>query len=150
MKDIFRIEAVPFDEEKHRKLLEKWREIYNRGDQVLMLPNGYSRIPGVVTNIAKSGDGRILGSLTGTHLIGLDPFIKNPNATPFELLQALFMLCRSLEVDAARGGAQEAYIAIPNDEIQYQEMMQKVGFVETAQGCKIYRHQFFPEVEVKE
>lgn len=124
-------------------MLEKWRAIFNAGEPVCELPNGYEN-KGVVTNVAVAGDKRTLGSLTGTMVITLDPFLKNPTASPIEILQALFALTRATEVDGMRAGAQEAYIAIPNDLPDYQALVEKCGFMETAQNCKIYRHQFFP------
>lgn len=149
MRDIFKMSVRPF-EERDRKILDRWRaEFSDRAD--LKLPNNnYVKDPGgVVTNVALAGDGRLLGSLTASTGLILDPFIQNQKNSPHELLQALFMLTRSLEGEGARAGAQASYICIPDDLETYQGLVEKAGFVRIGEGCKFYKHDFFP-VEKKQ
>lgn len=117
--------------------LEKWRSEFQDG--LLEVPNGYEG-NGLETAVAEARDGRILGSLTATSIVSLDPYIRNPHAGKAELLQSLFALCRALEYRAKRAGLVESYIAVPNLLEDYQSVVKRCGFQETAENCKIYRH----------
>ena len=135
---MFDIGLRPF-KESDLEQLEAWRVLFQEGK--LELPHGYEGT-NVETAVALRGDGSTLGALTATLICALDPYIKNPNATRTELLQSLFALCRAQEYAAQRFGARESYIAVPNDLPEYQEIVKRCGFVETATNCRIYRHVF--------
>ena|SRR5258707_14162536 len=116
-------------------LLEEWRKQFKEG--LLTLPNGYEG-PGIETEVALR-NGRITGSLTATTIVCLDPYIRNPEANHLEAVTGLFMLCRHLESNARRAGMRESCIAVPNALADYQKIVERVGFVETAPDCKVYR-----------
>jgi len=117
--------------------LEKWRQEFKNGS--LEVPHGYEHY-NVETAVAVKGD-RILGALTGTIIVSLDPYIRNPEAGTAESLQSLFALCRSLEYRAKKQmGCVESYIAVPNSLEEYKGIVKRCGFEETAQNCAIFRH----------
>jgi hypothetical protein len=120
-------------------ILESWRKAFPEAD--LEMPNGYAG-PGVATAVSIAKDGRLLGSLTGTMIlaVSLDPYLKNPEAGRLESLASLYSLCDSMEYQASLNGAIDAYVAIPNLLPEYQKLIvEKCGFEETAQTCRIYR-----------
>lgn len=138
----FQISLRPFDE-KDKKMLDRWRtEFADKAD--LKLPHGY-RDHGVITNIAVSSDKRAIASLTGVQSLVLDPFIQSQMAGKAELLQALFVLTRSLEIDSQYVGAKASFICIPNDLADYQDLVKKTGFEEIGEDCKFYKHTY-PQV----
>lgn len=141
MRDLFSISVRPYEAEKDEKILNRWRD--ESKDVNLEIPFGYEKKVGVMTNSAVSGDGRLLGSLTGLNGLILDPFIRNREAGSAELLQALFALTRSTELIAMRAGAQASFITIPNELEDYQKLVEKCGFSEIDRNCKIYRHPFY-------
>jgi len=133
--------AVP--RETDFEQIEKWRREFAEGQ--LEVPNGYGG-EGVATVIGLSRDGKLLGSLTATIItaVSLDPLIKNPSANRKEVFAALFAMTRALEYQAQLNGARDAYIAIPDALPEYQELVQRCGFEETAQRCRLYRHPLRP------
>lgn len=135
--NIFGITLRPFTKEDE-EILEPNRKAFVGGS--LEIPNGYEG-ENVETVTILNGEGRIIGSLTGTIIIALDPFIKVQGTGRTESLQGLFAACRALEYRGAKHGAREAYIAVPDSLPEYQELVKRVGFQETAQNCKIYRRQ---------
>lgn len=115
--------------------LELWRKAYSKGS--LELPHGYQDT-NVSTVVAATQHG-ILGSLTGTLILSLDPLIRNPSVPGPEMLVALHAMTRHLECNALMAGARESFIAVPTEEEKYSRLVERCGFVETAQNCKIYR-----------
>lgn len=118
------------------QLLETWRKAYSKGS--LELPHGYTG-PSVDTVVAVDGQGQLMASLTGTLVLSLDPLIRNPLTPGPESLVALHALTRHLECNALSAGCRESFIAVPADEEKYMRIVERCGFVETAQSCKIYR-----------
>lgn len=116
--------------------LEAWRRLYPHA--TLDLPHGYSE-DSVETVVAEAEDKRLLGSMTGTRVVVVDPYIRNPQAGRIESLESATLMCRHLECEAIKGGARDIYIAISNDDVKWQELVQRLGFSETAPGCRTYR-----------
>lgn len=117
-------------------ILEAWRRGFASAD--LTLPFGYESA-GVETAVALNSKGVITGALTAVIVASLDTYIRNPAANAAESLLGLHALCRHLESNAIRAGARESFIAVPHALAKYQGLVQKCGFVETAQECKIFR-----------
>ena len=115
--------------------LEQWRKEFAAAD--LEFPVG----PGVATAVARRRDGSLIGSLSASIItaVSLDPLIRNPDAGRAETLAGLFALTANLEYQAQLNGAAASFIAIPNLLSDYQELVQKLGFSETAQHCRIFR-----------
>lgn len=122
-------------------LLEKWRKEFVHAD--LELPHGYVN-DGVATAVARSKDGTLLSSLTAQIItaVCLDPVLCNPDAPRKDIFVAAFALARTLEYQAQLNGARAAFIAIPQSMPEWQKVIEKCGFEETAQRCKLYRHSF--------
>lgn len=120
------------------ELLEKWRNEFASAD--LELPEGWSG-EGVATATARTKDGELLGSLTATLVNGvtLDPLLLRPGASRTEALAGLFALTNSLEYQAQLNGAVASFIAVPNLLPDYQSLVLRCGFQETAQHCKLFR-----------
>lgn len=120
-------------------LLEQWRREFDAAD--LELPEGYAG-NGVATAVARRKDGSLIGSLTAEIITAasLDPVLLNPHAGRSEKLAALFALTRAMEYQASLNGAAASFIAVPNLLPEYQALVQRCGFEETAQACKLYRH----------
>ena len=116
--------------------LEMWRKQFAQAD--LTRPFGYDA-PGVETAVHVNGKGQLTGALTAVLVTSLDTYIRNPQASETESLLGLHALCRHLESNATKAGARESFIAVPNTLAKYQGIVQKVGFVVTAQDCKIFR-----------
>lgn len=131
--------GVPKDEDF--ELLERWRRDFSAAS--LELPEGYAS-DGVATAVARRADSTLIGSLTASicTAVSLDPLLRNPDAGRKEVFAGLFALTRTLEYQAQLNGARSAYVAIPNLLGEYQELIQKCGFKETAQHCRIFRHSF--------
>jgi hypothetical protein len=121
--------------------LEKWRKEFATAD--LELPENYVS-DGVATAVAKTKEGKLIGSLTASIIlaVSLDPLIRNPDSGRTETLAGLFALTRALEYQAALNGAAASFIAVPNLLPNYQELVVKCGFEPTAQHCSLYRHSF--------
>ena len=121
--------------------LERWRQDFAAAD--LELPEGYAN-DGVATAVARNKKGDLIGSLTAEIItaVSLDPWLGNPNAGRHERLTGLFTLTRALEYQAKINGAVAAFIAVPDTLKEYQQLVQRFGFEETAQHCRLYRHSF--------
>ena len=130
---MFNLEVRPFIKDDFSQL-EEWREKFDKGS--LELPYGYEE-RSVETAVAALPGGEIIGSLTGTHGLILDPYIGNP-AHPS--LNALFALTRTLEYRARRLGCRDSYIAIPNGMEDYRKLVKRFGFQTICENCEILRH----------
>lgn len=123
------------------EVLEKWRKEFAYAD--LELPSGYAA-DGVATAVARTKDGTLLSSLTAQIItaVCLDPILCNPDASRKDVFVAAFALARTLEYQAQLNGAKAAFIAIPDCMPEWQKVIEKCGFEQTAQRCKLYRHSF--------
>jgi hypothetical protein len=121
--------------------LETWRRQFVAAE--LELPEGYVN-EGVATAVARTQDGRLLGSLTGTLVTGfsLDPLLLRPGTEHKEALAGLFALTNTLEYQAQLNGAAASLVAIPDLLPAYQHLIKKCGFKQTAEFCKIYRRSY--------
>ncbi|SRR6266550_1638245 len=121
--------------------LERWRQDFAAAD--LELPEGYAN-DGVATAVARNKKGDLIGSLTAEIILAasLDPFIRNPLAGRHESLSGLFALTRALEYQAQLAGAAASFIAVPNLLPDYQALVKRCGYDETAQSCKLFRRSF--------
>lgn len=121
--------------------LDLFRRSYLNG--WLELPKGLSA-PGVETAVAEK-DGKPLASLTGTSAVLLDPFIHDPEAKGTDVFSAVLALERVLTYNAQVGGAVDAYIAIPVQEMAYIEMVKRCGYEITCTDCVIMRRPLVPD-----
>ena len=115
--------------------LEEWRQLYTKGE--LELPHGYAK-QGVQTWVITEG-GDLVMSLTGSYLIGLDPLIKNPSTSPATLSLGLQKLEAVLTAKAVEAQCVDAFIAVPDTEVEYLSFLKKRGYIVTAQNCVILR-----------
>lgn len=109
----------------------------------LELPHGFSA-SGVETAIAEK-NGKIVGSLTGTNAVLFDPFIHDKNASGSDIFSAVLALERVLAYKAQTGGAMDGYIAIPEQETAYIEMVKRCGYSITCENCVILRRPLVPD-----
>lgn len=116
-----------------REYLEGWLEV----------PHGFSGL-GVETAVAEK-DGKIIGSLTGTSAVLMDPFIHDKRASGSDVFSAVLALERVLAYKAQTGGALDAYIAIPEQETAYIEMVKRCGYAVTCERCVILRRPLVPD-----
>jgi hypothetical protein len=129
----------PFEEED-KEQLEQWRQDYAPAD--LELPHGYAN-PGESTEtivITRDDASRIL-SLTGTLILGLDPLLRDSEATGPEVAKALEMAEAVLTFLGVKAGAVDAFIAVPESLKEYITFLTnpKRGYEVTAQHCVILR-----------
>lgn len=115
--------------------LEAWRLAYEDG--TLTLPNGYGAA-GVETAIAEK-DGRIIGSLTATNAVIIDPFIHDPAANGLDVYAAVYNLDRALCYTAQKTGAVAAFTSVPVELTRYHEILAKSGYEPTAELCRVFR-----------
>lgn len=121
--------------------LDLFRRSYLNG--WLELPKGLSA-PGVETAVAEK-DGKTIGSLTGTSAVLLDPFIHDPEAKGTDVFAAVLALERVLTYNAQVGGAVDAYIAVPEQETAYLDMVKRCGYSVTCERCVILRRPLTPD-----
>lgn len=123
------------------KLLEQWRRDFAAAD--LETPEGYAS-DGVATAVAVDKRGALIGSLTASIIMAasLDPLLLKPGATHVERFAATYALTKAMEYQARVGGAAASFIAIPDLLPDYQQFVQRFGYTETAQHCRLYRHSF--------
>lgn len=126
---------------KDTEQLELWRREYL--DAWLELPHGL-QMKGVETAVAEK-QGRMIGSLTATSAVVMDPFIHDKNATGPEIFSAVLALERVLSYKAQSGGAVDSYIAIPAKSEEYIKMVEKCGYVRTLQDCVVLRRPLIPD-----
>jgi len=115
--------------------LEQWRTIYPHLE--LDIPHGYQG-EHVFTYVAEK-DGQVFCSLSGTIATILDPFIKDPNADRLDTIRALQQMEDRLLGHAARMGASDAYIAVPEEEMDYIKLLCHAGYEVTAPKCVLLR-----------
>lgn len=121
--------------------LEEWRRRFATAD--LELPEGYAG-DGVATAVALDTEGKLIGSLTASIIIAasLDPLLLNPDADHTSKFASTFALERAMAWQAKMNGAAAGFVAIPNLLPDYQKFIERFGYVETAQHCKVYRRSF--------
>lgn len=118
--------------------LEQWRTAYPHGS--LELPHGYFG-PAIDSVALCAGSGELIGSLTASVVVSLDPLIHNPDAKHGDIFASLFAAERDMERRAREHGARSVFIAVPDGETSYHGIVKKVGFEQTVQFCKVYsRH----------
>ena len=147
MSDLHKIKIRAFtvaDED----ILDHYRAQYPH--VTLDVPHGYMMQGGVETGVAVREDGSIIGSVTASHVIVLDPFIRDPNASEPEIGAALSKLETAFSYIAqAKMGAVDVYISIPDVLKGYQAVVQRRGYQPTARTCTVFRLPLAPEVKVK-
>jgi len=121
--------------------LDRLRRLYPTA--FLELPKGVGG-PGVETAVAEK-NGQLIGSLTGIAAVVCDPFIHDPNASGVDVFAAVYMLERALTYNAQRGGAVDAYIAVPSELKEYHRIVERSGYVATCQNCTIFRRPLLPD-----
>lgn len=136
MKDMLIRPVTPDDE----KEIKEWHEESNVNVE-LELPHGFVGVA-TETAIAENALREKVASLTGTIAgvaIVLDPLIKNPKAKKIDVFNAILQMGRALEFYAGLRGAVESYVAVPNSLPGFQAILERIGYEETAQDCKLYR-----------
>lgn len=123
------------------RTLDAWRHAYQDAD--LEIPHGFMG-PNVETVISHK-DGKIVQSLTGILSIILDPQIRDPHADPLDVIYGLRLLETVLTYKAQELGAVDAYIAIPERDEHYIELLKKVGYSVTVQKCVVMRRPLRPD-----
>jgi hypothetical protein len=123
--------------------LDKWRWCYTDAD--LEVVHGW-RAKGVETAVAEKG-GNLVGSLTGKVAVVavIDPFIHDPDAKGPDIYAAVVGMERILAYEGAAAGALEAYIAVPEQLVDYIDIVQRAGYEKTAEKCVILRRNIVPE-----
>jgi hypothetical protein len=98
-----------------------------------------------VETVVAEKNHKLLGSLTGTLGIVIDPFIHDPNAAGVDVFGAVYMMERVLAYKGQAAGAVDAYIAVPSGLKDYHEIVKRSGYVETCQNCTIFRRPLQPD-----
>ena len=124
----------PF-EPQDESCLEQWRTLYPHLE--LDVPHGYQG-EHVFTYVAEK-NGEVFCSLSGTLATILDPFIKNEDADRLDLVNALQQMEDRLLGHAATMGASDAYIAVPEEEMDYIKLLCHAGYEVTAPRCVLLR-----------
>lgn len=125
-----------------KELLDLWRRMHQKS--YLELPKDWEA-PGVSTIIAEKA-GRLIGSLTASHAVVCDPFIHDEqSANGPEIFAAVYLMERVLTALAQAEGAVDAYIAVPENMPEYARIVERAGYEETCQRCKIYRRPLRPD-----
>jgi hypothetical protein len=122
--------------------LDLFRWKYEPAD--LEVPKGYMA-EGVESAVVEKPSGQLVGSLTGTLAAVLDPFIANPDADPVDIWQALILLEKALAYRFQVAGAVDIYIAVPNQLEKYHRLLERAGYLETVQNCKVFRKPLAPD-----
>lgn len=136
------VHARPFRGDDVRTL-DAWRWKYSDAD--LELPKGYEGTN--IKTIVIEKEGKTILSLTGTLVMVLDPAIKDPDADPRDIMRALIKAETVLGYMAAGAGAQDIYIAIPNQLKKYMGIIEKSGYKPTVQNCTVFRRPITPDTE---
>lgn len=121
--------------------LDQWRRQYVLGD--LELPKDFQSDG--VYSVGSQKDFKLISSLTGVQSVILDPFIKNPDASPTDLLFSLIKMETVLTHWAMERGCVDAYIAVPKAEEKYAKLLSNYGFEPTVQGCVVMRRPLKPD-----
>lgn len=101
------------------------------------LPHGF--IGASTQTAVAEHEGKVLLSLTSTKAVVLGPLIKDPDGKPIELMASVLHAARALEFLGSLDGATEAYIVVSNDLPAFQRIVERAGYEQVAQNCKIYR-----------
>lgn len=140
MKGVF---VKPLESQGEVVQLDKWRRDYWDGD--LELPHDFRTSDLHVDTAVATKDGELIASLTAIDAVVFDPFIKNPNANPTDLLFALVKLDTALAYNAQRKGAVDAYIAVPKQLGKYIRLLQNYGWQPTVENCVVLRRPLRPD-----
>ena len=102
------------------------------------LPHGYDG-PSTLSAVAED-EGTLLAAIVGSIGVMID-VIKNPDAPVVALREAIRKLEENITFHAAVNGAVDSYISVPNvpEMEEFHNVVQRRGYVPTAQGCTIYR-----------
>jgi hypothetical protein len=132
-------------EDKDKPQLEEWRVAFEAAG--LELPHGWSG-RGTETVVVEKPDGSgITLSLTGTKMLAFDPLIRDPNADPLEVSNALRAAEYALAYRGAAGGCVDAFIAVPRELASYIDLLKRRGYEEVAENCIILRRSLLRERE---
>lgn len=137
MKDVFVRPLQHGDSE----LIERWRRSYFKG--FLEYPHGLQQA-GVETVVGMKNNKPIC-SLTGIQSIVMDPFARDTDAAPTDLLYALVKMETTLAYLGQKTGAVDVYIAVPNSEQRYVRLLQNYGFRPTVENCVVLRRALVPD-----
>lgn len=121
--------------------LLSWRKAYIDGD--LEIPHGWKG-EGWETAVAEKS-GLLLGSMTATQAVILDPLIRNPVAGGMDMVTAIYALERALTYNAQAAGAVDAYIAIPSQLEEYHKIVENAGYQRTVEHCHVFRRPLVPD-----
>lgn len=138
MKDI---NVSPLVNNEDVKKLEEWRRRYLPAD--LEIPHGYNSA-GVETVIARKDD-KLTSSATGSLAIVIDPLIADPDASPLDIMSALFKQEAVLTYLGQKNGAVDSYIAIPHQLKGYIKLLQRCGYQPTVENCVVMRRPLRPD-----
>jgi hypothetical protein len=124
----------PFREEDAADL-----DVWRKTDPAVLLevPHGYMS-EHVETAVVEK-DGEKIMSLTGTIAAIFDPLIKNPEASRLDIMEALIQAESALAYTAAKVGAMDAYISIPEEQVAYRRIVEKYGYTRILEGCAVYK-----------
>ena len=130
------IRVRPFKEEDEKQL-RLWQH-ENFGFK-LETPWGFAA-PGVETAVGEK-DGAMVGSLTASVGIVLDPAIIDPEANELDVIGVLLKQEAALSYSGASQGAVAAYVITPDEEKNagWIKILEKVGYSRAAEGCVILR-----------
>lgn len=123
------------------KQLDLFRWNYTAAD--LEIPKGY--VGENLQTVIAEKDQKFLLSLTGTIGMVIDPMIKDPDASPADLMRALIKAEAVMSYLGAANGAQDVYIAIPNQLEKYMGIVEKSGYKRTVEHCTVFRRPIRPD-----
>lgn len=118
-----------------------WRKAYFDGD--LEVPHGWKG-DGWETAVAEK-NGLLLGSMTATQAVILDPLIRNPVAGGMDIVTAIYALERALTYQAQGAGAVDSYIAVPSQLTEYHKIVENAGYLRTVEHCHVFRRPLVPD-----
>lgn len=135
------IKVRPFRDEDAAEF-DDWRK--SDPSVLLEVPHGYMG-EHVETAVAENNEEKIL-SVTGTIAAILDPLIKNPKASPIDIMAALLKVEAVLAYNASKVGAQDIYISIPEEQTGYRRIVEKCGYTRILEGCAVYKKHLAPPI----
>ena len=132
-------------EDADKPILDKWRVAFEAAG--LELPHGWAGRGTETIVVEKLDSPDIVLSLTGTKMLAFDPLIRNPDADPFEVSNALRAAEYSLAYRGAAAGCVDAFVAVPRELASYIDLLKRRGYEEVAEGCIILRRSLLRERE---
>ena len=127
-------------EQKDVEKLEGWCTAFQ--DAALELPFGWMKKGSVHTEVVENRDvqpDELMGSLTLRLVGAIDPFVKNPAASPTQVAQTLVALQHVLCSRAIEAGCVEVFIQVPKELEQYQEFLTNHGYEKIDPECVILK-----------